>query len=71
MIHILGSVEHGQCFYSISFLKDKVCNHLNPHWQLVVAMYAQRFFTLDNFPCATTVEMWAKVHTPNGRDQYE
>ncbi len=30
-IHILGSIEDEQCFNSISFLKDKVRNHLNPH----------------------------------------
>jgi hypothetical protein len=61
MLHIFGSIEDEQCFNSISFLKDKICNHLNPHVQLVVAMYAQRFFTLDNFPYATTIEMWANV----------
>jgi hypothetical protein len=34
-------------------------------------MYAQTFFILDNVPYATTVEMWANVQKPNGRDQNE
>jgi hypothetical protein len=38
MMHVLG---YEQCFSSISFLKSKLRNHLNPHLQLVVAMYAQ------------------------------
>jgi hypothetical protein len=31
MTHILGSIEDELCFNSVSFLKDKVCNRLNPH----------------------------------------
>jgi hypothetical protein len=31
MIHILGFVEDERCFSSVSFLKDKVHHHLNPH----------------------------------------
>ncbi len=31
MIHILGSVEDERCFSLVSFLKDKVHNHLNSH----------------------------------------
>jgi hypothetical protein len=31
MTHVLGSVEGEQCFYSVSFFKSKVRNHLNPY----------------------------------------
>jgi hypothetical protein len=38
MIHVLGSIEDESCFSSISFLKNKLRNHLNLHLELV-AMY--------------------------------
>jgi hypothetical protein len=55
MTHILGLVEDERYFNSVSFLKSKMRNQLNLHLQLV-AMYAQIFFTLENFPYATTFE---------------
>jgi hypothetical protein len=55
MTHILGLVEDERCFSSVSFLKSKLRNQLNLHLQLV-AMYAQNFVTLENFPYAATFE---------------
>jgi hypothetical protein len=48
MTHILGLVEGEGCFSSMSFLKSKLRNQLNPHLQLV-AMYQQNIFTLKFF----------------------
>ncbi len=45
MIHIFGSIEEEQCFSLVYFLKNKVKIYLNPHLQLIIAM----FFTLNNF----------------------
>ncbi len=70
MVHVLGSVEDEQCFSSIAFLKNKVWNRLNNHLQLVVSMYAQKFFTLHNFPYEDTYKMWSNVQLANGRGQY-
>lgn len=44
MVHVLGFVEDEHCFSLVSFLKNKMCNHLNQHLQLVVAMYADFYF---------------------------
>jgi hypothetical protein len=63
MVHVLIFIEDKRCFNSISFLKSKMWNRLNPHSQLVGPMYAQLFFTLDTFPYATTLESWASVTT--------
>jgi hypothetical protein len=48
MVHILGSINDEQFFSLVSFLKNKLCNCLNPHLQLVT-MYTQQFFNLENF----------------------
>lgn len=49
MVHILGSINDEQCFSLVFFLKNKLCNCLNPHLQLVVTIYTQKFFNLENF----------------------
>jgi hypothetical protein len=53
MVHILGSINDEQCFSLVSFLKNKFCNHLNHHLQLVVTMYTQQLFNLENFDFQT------------------
>jgi hypothetical protein len=55
MTHILGLVEDEGCFSSVSFLKSKLWNRLNPHLQLVV-MYEQKFFSLIFFWYAAAFE---------------
>jgi hypothetical protein len=67
MMHVLGSIEDERCFNLVSFLKSKLHNHLNPHLHPIVALYAQRFFTLNTFPYATTFESWANVMTTTSR----
>jgi hypothetical protein len=61
MVHVFGLVKDEHCFSSISLLKNKVHNHLNHHLQLVVVMYAQKFFTFDNFPYQVAYDMWSNV----------
>jgi len=55
MTHILGLVEDEGCFSSVSFLKSKLRNRLNPHLQLV-AMYEQKKFSLIFFLYAAAFE---------------
>ncbi len=66
MVHVFGFVEDEQCFCSVAFLKNKVQNRLNNHLQLVASMYAQKNFTLHNFPYEDTYEMWSNVQLANG-----
>ncbi len=66
MTHVLGSIEDKQCFSSISFLKKKLCNYLNPHLELVVAMYFQKFFTMENFPYQVSYDLWIDVGSSHG-----
>jgi hypothetical protein len=50
MVHVPGFVEDKHCFCYVSFLKTKLHNCLDTHLELVVVMFSQFFFTIDNFP---------------------
>jgi hypothetical protein len=66
MIHVLGSIEDESSFSSVSFLKNKLRNCLNPHLELV-AMYSQKFFTLENFPYQASYDLWTNVGSSHGQ----
>jgi hypothetical protein len=62
MVHVLGSVEDERCFSSLTFLKDRLRNHLaNDHLGLVMGMYAQQVYTLQDFPYDACFQTW--VHS--------
>jgi hypothetical protein len=59
MIYVLGSVEDERCFSFLTFLKDKLRNRLaSDHLSLVMGMYAQDVFTLQNFPYDPCFQTW-------------
>ncbi len=55
---VLGSVEDERCFSSLKFLKSCQRNRLGKHLPLVVRMYRQKYFTLDNFPYKDAIQSW-------------
>jgi hypothetical protein len=64
MVHVLGFVEDKSCFNLVSYLKSKVRNCLKCHLQLVVAVYAHTFLTLDSFPYKAAYDiLWANVQS--------
>jgi hypothetical protein len=70
MVHVVGFVEDECCFNFVSFLKNKMRNHLNIHLQMVVAMYAHKLFTFDTFSYEIVYDMWLDVQTGNYKGQY-
>jgi len=59
MVHVLGSVEDEQLFFSIGFLKSKVQNSLlEENLQVVVDMFSQQIFMLENFPYQKVFDEW-------------
>jgi hypothetical protein len=48
MVQIVGSVEDERCFSTLAFMKSKCHNRLITHLPLVW-IFAQRFYTLQNF----------------------
>jgi hypothetical protein len=66
IMHVFGSIENECCFSLVSFLKNKLHNHLNPHLELLVVMYYQKFFTLENFPCQANYDLWTDISSSHG-----
>jgi hypothetical protein len=55
---VLGSVEDERCFSNLKFLKSCQRNRLGKHLPLVVRMFGQQYFTLENFPYKDALESW-------------
>jgi len=56
MVQVFGSVEDEWRFNSLAFCKSKLGNRLTTNLGLVVRMFSQKFYTLHNFPYASTYE---------------
>ncbi len=56
MVHIIGIVEDERCFSTLAFLKSKLHNKFNIHLLIVVHMFAQQLYTLENFPYIECIE---------------
>ena len=67
MVHVIGSVEDERVFSSVSFLKTKLRNSLDPHLELVVGMYSQNLYTLQNFPYDAVFDSWTNAAPVHGR----
>jgi hypothetical protein len=55
---VLGSVEDERCFSSLKFLKSCQRNRLGKHLPLVVRMFGQKYFSLENFPYKEAIDSW-------------
>jgi len=49
MCLVLGSVEDERCFFTLKFLKSCLRNRLGKHLLVVVHMFEQKYYTLENF----------------------
>lgn len=58
LVIVLGSVEDERMFLTFTFVGSKLRNQLNTHLDLIVKMYMQEFFKLDNFPFYITIIQW-------------
>jgi hypothetical protein len=67
VVHVLGSVEDERLFSSVGFLKSKLRNNLEEHIQVVVGMFSQRVFTLQDFPYQKVFNEW---FVSGGRGRY-
>jgi hypothetical protein len=50
MVHVLGLVEDKCCFSSLTFLKDKLCNHLaNGHPSIIMDIFNQHLIFKQSY----------------------
>jgi hypothetical protein len=60
-VQVLGSVEDERTFSTLTFMKTKLQNRLDGHLPVVVGMYSQSHFNLDNFPYDAAFDDWNAV----------
>ena len=58
---VLGFVEDERYFSNLKFLKSCQRNKLEKHLPLVVRMFGQQYYTLENFPYKKALESWKNV----------
>jgi hypothetical protein len=58
MVYIVDNVEDERHFFTLAFMDSKLQNRLTTHLPLVVHMFSQRFYILQNFPYANYIEQW-------------
>ena len=60
VVAVLRSVEDERTFSTLSFMKNKLRSRLNVHLPLAVAMHAQEFYTVTDFPYSAAYNDWKK-----------
>jgi hypothetical protein len=50
MVEVLDFVEDKRCFYNLNFIKSKFLNLLTMYLDLVIKLFAQQFYMMENFP---------------------
>jgi hypothetical protein len=55
VVQMIGSIEDEQCFFTLTFMKTKLKNLLMKHLELIIVMFNQRFFTMQNFPFGAVI----------------
>jgi hypothetical protein len=68
IIMVLGDVEDERIFSTLTFMKSKLKNQLTTHLDLIVKMYAQDFFTLQNFPFYIAITEWNEEKSHYGSE---
>jgi hypothetical protein len=58
VVHVMGSMQDKRAFSSLSFLKNKLQNSLDPHLKLLIAMYSQCLFSLKSFSYDACFTKW-------------
>jgi hypothetical protein len=58
VIQVLGLLEDEQTISTLFFMKSKLRNHHNEHFNIVVGMYFQTFYSLNIFPYNACFEDW-------------
>lgn len=65
-VQVLGSVEDERTFSTLSFIKNKLRNRLTTHMELTVAMFAQKFYTIEDFPYSVCFAAWQAARPRRG-----
>jgi hypothetical protein len=57
-VQVINYVVDEKHFNNLNFIKSKLCNWLTTHLNLLVWMFSQQLYTLENFPYPKVVATW-------------
>jgi len=57
-VQVIDFVKDECCFAMLTFMKTKLQNRLIMHLELVIHMFRQKLFILQNFPFGTIIQNW-------------
>ncbi len=60
IVVVIGSVEDKCMFFTFTFVGPKLRNQLTTHLDLIVKMYMQESFKLENFPFYIAIIWWSE-----------
>jgi hypothetical protein len=58
VVLVLESIEDEQTFSILTFMKDKLRNKLGLHLDTILRMFAQEFYTQENFLYEEAITIW-------------
>jgi hypothetical protein len=58
IVQVIDFVKDERCFSMLTFMKTKLQNQLIMHLELVIHMFRQKLFTLQNFPFRMIIQNW-------------
>jgi len=68
MAIIMGNIEDDKCFFNFGFMNNNLRNRLTTHLDLVIKMFARKFFTLNTFPFVVAMSSWTIAKSHHGVD---
>lgn len=66
VVQITGSVEDERIFSTLTFMKTRLWNRLCEHFDLVVCMEVQPFYTVNTFFYHNAITTWIEEKTQRG-----
>jgi hypothetical protein len=62
IVSVIASVEDGKTFSNLNFIKHWLRNRLTTNLDIVVKLFAQKFWDLENFPYQEEISDWLDIH---------
>jgi hypothetical protein len=68
IVQVIGSMEDEHTFNTINLMRLKLRNRFTSHLDLVICMFSQHFYTLENFAYDVVIQAWKEMCVWYGDD---
>ncbi len=66
VVQVISSIKDEWFFFTFTFMKIKLNNQSTKPLELVILMFSQKVFTMQNFPFGITIQNWKENRTQYG-----